>query len=115
MREKPKSKISARGILLVGVALIFTGCTKSNLFVFHVVTADTCDSPSAVGIIGNKEFALDVLPKDRPRGVACFGYFRMEDVGKDFPVSVDFNRGIVTVEIQGASKTLMIEKVREVR
>jgi hypothetical protein len=93
----------------VFVALLFSACSHQP--VFHVTSADSCDRPSAVGTIGNKEYSLNV--KDPPLSVACPGILRMADVGKDFPATVDLDRGEMTLEIAGAKKVFEIDRVRE--
>src|SRR5208283_1847428 len=60
---------------------------KQEANMFHVISADPCELPSVVGIIGNKEYSLNLRREDRDLGVACpnvGGFPSMKNVGKNF-------------------------------
>jgi hypothetical protein len=108
-----KAYVVFQPVTVVVLALALVGCTKARPDnQFHVVSADTCERPSIVGVLGNKEFALNM--ENPPMGVACAGFLRSEDVGKDFPATVDFDHGVVTITVAGEAHRYVIDHVREV-
>jgi hypothetical protein len=78
-----------------------------------VTSADPCDRPS--GTPGNKEYELNI--ENPPLYVACPGPMRLGGIGKDFPIIVDIDKGILTIEEQArsAKQRFMIEHVRETK
>ena len=90
--------ILALGFLLIGSV----GCTKANRPpTLHVVSYDSCERPQLVGVVGDKEFALN-LDVDKGTGmtVACPNPgMSLKDIGKDYPVTVDLDHTRVVLEI----------------
>lgn len=84
--------------VLMALALTLVGCAKARPDnMFHVVSADPCDRPSVIGIMGDKEYALNV--ENPPLYVACPGGMSMADVGKNFPATLDMDQGGMTIEV----------------
>ena len=97
---------------VLSLLLLTIGCnSKPKIPMLHVIAADPCDRPSIVGVIGNREYRLNV--KNPPLYLACPGVLRMADVGKDFPATVDLQREEMTIEINGEKKVLQIDGLRE--
>ena len=85
-------------IVLIGSV----GCTKANRQpTLHVVSYDSCDRPQLVGVVGNKEFALNLdVDKNTGMTVACPNPgMSLKDIGKDYPVTVDLDHQTVALEI----------------
>ena len=103
-------KRTSLAVLFFALALV--GCTHSRpADMFHVVSADPCDRPSVVGVMGDKEYALNV--QDTPLYLACPSPLKMDAVGKDFPATVDLQQGVVTIQLPDHSDVLDIKgKVR---
>src|SRR2546423_1775125 len=103
-------------ILLLATLLLFVlGCNRSQSSPpkFHVLSADTCDRPTVVGTIGNKEYALDV--ENAPLYIACPGPVKFGDIGKDFAVTVNLDLGEMTLDLPSGKAKLMIVHMREVK
>jgi hypothetical protein len=100
-------------ILVVLAFLALVGCTRTRPDKqFHVESADPCDRPSLVGVMGNKEYALNT--ENPPMAVACPGFIRMDAVGQDFSATVDLQQGVMTIQVAGQARRYVIEHVREV-
>jgi hypothetical protein len=65
--------------------------------VLHVTSADTCDL-RVEGTIGNMTYVLKTM--HQPSSAACWGPIGLKEIGKDFPATVNLDRGIVTVKVQ---------------
>jgi hypothetical protein len=65
--------------------------------ILHVTSADTCDL-RVEGTIGNMTYSLKTM--HQPSGAACWGPIGLKEIGKDFPATVNLDRGIVTVKVQ---------------
>src|SRR5205807_967855 len=91
--------------LTLSVALMLSAaCTHRPDNQFHVISADPCERPSVVGVVANKEYALNV--EDAPLYMACPSPLRMDAVGKDFPSTVDLQRGVVMLQLPDHSDVL---------
>lgn len=78
------------------------GGTKANHPpTLHVVSYDACARPQLVGIVDNKEFALNLdVEKKTGMIVACPNPgMSSKDIGKDYPVTVDLDHKRVSIEI----------------
>jgi hypothetical protein len=96
---------------IITVCSILLGCTKQARF--HVISADPSDRPSVVGTVGNLKYSLNVVHP--PLYLACPGVLGNADVGQDFKiVTLDKQRGEVTLQIDGKNKTLEIDHIEEV-
>jgi hypothetical protein len=78
------------------------GCTKTNRQpTLHVMSYDSCGRPQLVGVVENKEFALNLdAGKETAMTVACPNPgMSLKDIGKDYPVTVDLNHSRLVIEI----------------
>jgi hypothetical protein len=78
------------------------GCTKANRQpTLHVVSYEACDRPQLIGVVGNKELALNLdVDKETAMTVACPNPgMSLKDIGKDYPVVVDLDHTRVVIEI----------------
>jgi hypothetical protein len=103
-------------ILVLGLIVLIgsVGCTKANRQpTLHVVSYDSCDRPQLVGVVGDKEFALNLdVDKKSSMTVACPNPgMSLKDIGKDYPVTVDLDHQTVALEIPNYELT--IEEVRK--
>ena len=102
-------KLIALAVVLMSTA----ACTKRPTF--HVLTADACKTPQAVGRIGTKELAIVWVPPAsfQYKPAECQGALGMADVGKDYPATVDYTRGVLTLSMAGEPQRFLVYRVAE--
>jgi len=99
-------------VITVLTTLLLTGsvgCTKANRQpTLHVVSYDSCDRPQLVGVVGDKEFALNLdVDKNTGMTVACPNPgISLKDIGKDYPVTVDLDHRTVAIVIPNYELTI---------
>lgn len=98
-------------ILLALCSMLMVSCQKPAS-VLHVVSADSCDEPAVIGTIGTKEYALSVA--DPKSDLACQSVIGTKDVGKDFPVTVNLDRGVVRVAVGSDIAVYKVKQARDV-
>lgn len=100
-----------KGILLALCSMLMVACQKPPS-VLHVVSADSCDEPAVIGTIGTKQYALSVASPSSD--LSCQSVIGTKDVGKDFPVTVDSDQGLVKVTVGPDIAVYKIKQAREV-
>lgn len=85
--------------VVAAVVVIRKNNNRPDAHVLHVTSADTCDL-RVDGTIGGMTYVLKTM--HQPLWAACWGPIGIKEIGKDFPATVDLDRGIVTVKVQSA-------------
>lgn len=99
-------------IMLGMCCIVFAGCHKAGIQTpntLHIKAVDECADVSVIATFGDKEYTLE--PENHPAFVGCFSPIRPEDVGKNLRASLDAQRGVFIVHVDGREKPYHVDSV----
>lgn len=77
------------------------GCAESAKNMLHVTSATPDAAVDVTGTLNGKEYALSVDRENVPPYIAYYEPIDVQDVGKDFPATLDQSSGEIVVQVPG--------------